>query len=91
MKVFESHRKGIRLVSFMVMLLYILTVILSVRYTVSSNFCVIMILLTVVATIMQLITCFKNIVSESSCNGHNSILQGLLLWVVVFVVTLGMF
>lgn len=91
MKVFETYRRGIRKVSLMVMGMYMLTVMLGLKFTIAKNLWYVMIFFAIIATIMQIITCVKNLAHESTCNGSNIAMQGLLLWGFVFVMSLFMF
>lgn len=91
MKVFEARRKEIRVVTLVIMALYIFTFILSTQSLVARIFINLMTFLAVLATALQAITCIINLADESGCDGSNCIMQGLLLWGVIFVVTLTMF
>lgn len=91
MKVFETYRRGIRGISLVIMAMYMFTVVLSVKFAVAKIFTIAMIFLAILATIMQIITCVKNLAHESTCTGSNYNMQGLFLWVIVFAVSLTMF
>ena len=90
MKIFEVHRRAIRLVSLIVMATYIAAIILSTRYAIGYILGIGITFLAMVATVAQFLTCIKNLEKESDCNGNNGVMQGLLIWIMIFAFTFGM-
>ncbi len=91
MKIFEVHRRAIRGISLVFMATYIATVILSTKHVIAYNISLAITFLAFIATVAQILTCIKNIEKESDCNGSNGIMQALLIWIMVFILTCGIF